>query len=85
MTTAPEKREEMRKRGLEELLRSQNGRAWLHDLLFMHCHMHSISHVPGCSDSTAYNEGARSVGTSLLQEVTAVHPQHYLKMLEENR
>jgi len=78
-------RSEHRARGLEEIMRSENGRAFMHDLLTMHCHLYSISHVPGCSDSTAFNEGARSVGTALLQEVTDAHPQHYLKMLEENQ
>tara|TARA_R110000822_G_scaffold38746_8_gene107132 strand:+ start:757 stop:1053 length:297 start_codon:yes stop_codon:yes gene_type:complete len=70
--------------GLSDLMQSQRGRAWMHDFLFTRCHVHSGSHVPGCSDSTAFNEGARSIGASLLQEIADDHTAHYLKMLQEN-
>jgi hypothetical protein len=79
-----DKREELRRRGLREIMQSQSGRAWMHDLLHMHCHIGLCSHVAGCSDSTAFNEGARSVGSSIVQEIIDAHPQHYLKMVEEN-
>lgn len=83
--STPTRREEMRVRGLQEIMQSANGRAWMHDVLHTRCHLMSGSHVAGCSDSTAFNEGARAIGTALVQDLIEIYPQHYLKMLSESQ
>lgn len=71
-------------RGLEDIMNNERARKWLIDRINTHCHLESTSHVPGCSDSTAFNEGARSVGQNLISEIRDAFPNQYLKMLEEN-
>lgn len=41
------------------------------------------SFVPLASDSTAYNEGRRSLGIALLAEITTETPHSYLLMQQE--
>ena len=71
-------------RGLEIILNTELPRRWLFDRLNTFAHPDMVSHVPGCSDSTAFNEGARSVGVAILREIRDTYPNQYLKMLEEN-
>lgn len=66
------------------VLGEQRGRRWLYDHIFSKCHVLSISHVPIDRDSTAFNEGARSVGLALDDTLRQRSPKLYMKMLEEN-
>lgn len=76
--------EKDRERDLEFILSKPRGRRWVHDIIYSTSHVDLNSHIPGCSDSTAFNEGARSIGAKILEDIRAAHPEHYLKMLEEN-
>lgn len=76
--------EKDRERDLAFLLGAPRGRRWLHDLIYIKCHVGQLSHVPRDTHSTAFNEGARSVGEALLEEIRSNHHALYLKMLEEN-
>lgn len=60
------------------------GRRWLHSLIYDKCHVGRLSHVPRDTHSTAFNEGARSVGEALLEELRSAHHALYITMLEEN-
>jgi hypothetical protein len=79
-----EDQEKDRERDLEFILSTERGRRYIHTLVHTRCHISSSSHVPSCSDSTAFNEGARSVGEAVLNEVRQDHPKAYIKMIEEN-
>ena len=46
--------------------------------------MSSQSYVPNSFDATAFNEGARSIGRVIHEQLRANNPKAYLKMLEEN-
>jgi hypothetical protein len=52
--------------------------------MFSSSHLTSPSFVPGSFDSTAFNEGARSVGSQLHEQLRSQNPAAYMKMLEEN-
>lgn len=73
-------------RGLDltYVLKEPRGRRWVYDLIFTKCHMHSLSHVPGDPHSTAFNEGARSVGEAVLEEIRTSHFGAFMQMMEEN-
>jgi hypothetical protein len=60
------------------------GRRWLYRLIFESGHMASQSYVPNSFDATAFNEGARSIGRVIHEQLRANNPNAYLKMLEEN-
>lgn len=66
------------------MLKSERGRRWLYALIYDKCHVSRLSHVPGDTYSTAFNEGARSIGQAVLEEIRAADHTLYLKMLEEN-
>lgn len=70
--------------GLKRIMNDEGARNWLYDRITMHAHPDMTSHVPGCSDSTAFNEGARSVGSALLDEIKTQFPNQYLAMLKAN-
>jgi hypothetical protein len=71
-------------RGLEAIMNNELSRRWLYDRLQTFAHMDANSHVPGCSDSTAFNEGARSVGQAIIIEIRDTYPNQYMKMLEDS-
>tara|TARA_R110002073_G_scaffold279322_1_gene443507 strand:- start:548 stop:718 length:171 start_codon:yes stop_codon:yes gene_type:complete len=52
--------------------------------MFAHSHINSPSFVPDSPNATAFNEGARSVGTTLHEHLRGQNPTAYMKMLEEN-
>ena len=60
------------------------GRRWLYGLMYRHSHINSPSFVPNSFDATAFNEGARSIGTALHEQLRSRNPVAYMKMLEEN-
>lgn len=76
-------RERQSRQVVADLLANTAGRTWMWTVL-SDCNAFSQSFVPGEADSTAFNEGKRSVGNRLIAEVMRVDPSLYLKMLEEN-
>lgn len=76
--------EEDRKHDIEHILSSERGRRWFYEIAYSRCHVSASSHVPNCTDSTAFNEGARSVGESLVEEARANCPSLFIQMLQEN-
>lgn len=60
------------------------GRRWLYRLIFEAGHMSSQSYVPASFDATAFNEGARSIGRVIHENLRANNPKAYMQMLEEN-
>lgn len=76
--------EKDRERDLAFLMGAPRGRRWMHELIFTKCHVGHISHVPRDTHSTAFNEGARSIGEALLEEIRSKHHALYIKMLEEH-
>ena len=67
---------------LEGILSLPQGREWIWDLLGF-CRVYHQSFVQGEPDSTAFNEGRRSVGNKLLADIVRVSPTHYLAMMKE--
>jgi hypothetical protein len=79
-----QKAEQDRERDLDYILKEPRGRRFLYDLIYGTCHVGRLSHIPGDSDSTAFNEGARSVGEALLEQVRTQAKAKYVLMLQEN-
>lgn len=79
-----EKDEADRQRDLDYVLKEPRGRRFLYELIYGTCHVGRLSHIPGDSDSTAFNEGARSVGEVLLEQIRTQAKAKYMLMLEEN-
>ena len=79
-----EKDEADRQRDLDYVLKEPRGRRFLYELIYGTCHVGRLSHIPGDSDSTAFNEGARSVGEALLEQIRTQAKAKYMLMLEEN-
>jgi hypothetical protein len=79
-----EDQERDRERDLEWILSSMRGRRWLYELVFSQSHVNNGSFVMGQSDSTAFNEGARSIGSAILEDIRSKHSKQFLKMHEEN-
>ena len=77
--------EEDVEKDIDFVMSQPRGRRWVYRLLFEPTlsHIDNQSFVPGSSDATAFNEGARSVGTRVLDEVKR-QPKLYMRMLEEN-
>jgi|TARA_R110000824_G_scaffold214694_4_gene400900 hypothetical protein len=69
---------------LDSIVAHPRGRRWCYNLMFTAGHLMSPSFVPGSFDSTAFNEGARSVGNQLHEQLRSQHSAAYMKMLEEN-
>jgi len=75
---------EDREKDLGFILSEPRGRRWIYEFIHDTCHVERISHVPRDTHSTAYNEGGRAVGTTLLASIREHHVKEYFKMLEEN-
>jgi hypothetical protein len=69
---------------IDYMLSKPRGRRWLYRMAYEQCHCDRQSHVPGDPESSAYNEGARAIGLSILEDVRRRSPNAYMKMLEEN-
>ena len=61
------------------------GRRWVYELIYGLCHISRLSHYPGDTHTTAFNEGARAVGERLQEELRSRHFDAFILMLEENR
>lgn len=81
---AAEKDAEDREKDLQWILSSPRGRRWIYDLIHHTCHTASLSFCQEGTHSTAFNEGARSVGEALLEEVRSRHFAAFIKMMEEH-
>lgn len=66
------------------LMSQPRGRRYIHKLIYEVAHKDAPSHVPNDPNSTAYNEGARSIGVALEEELRAHHFDAFITMLEEN-
>lgn len=73
-----------RERDLDYVLKEPRGRRFLYDLIYGACHVDRPSHVPGDSDTTAFNEGARAVGQHLLDSIRLRAKPQFMLMLSEN-
>jgi len=73
-----------RDKDLVFIMAQSRGRRWMYDLIWNKCHKDQISHCPTDKESTAFNEGARSVGSALESIIRSETPKMYMKMLEEN-
>ncbi|WP_339927739.1 hypothetical protein [uncultured Cobetia sp.] len=79
-----EKDQEDREQDILFVLGQARGRRWLYEFIWGQCHKDRPSFVPGENESTAFNEGARSVGATLENIIRDRSPKMYMKMLEEN-
>ena len=79
-----QKEEADRMRDLDYILKEPRGRRFLYGLIYDTCHVARLSHIPGDSDTTAFNEGARAVGEALLEMIRTQAKAKYMLMLEEN-
>ncbi len=68
---------------LYSILTSARGRRWLTGLVFDVCHVMQRSYVPTGERDTAFNEGSRSVGLAVWEQIEARHPEFLTKMMEE--
>lgn len=71
-------------RDIDFILSSERGRRWLYGMIFDTCHVSRMSYVPRDTHSSAFNEGARSVGERLLEEVRTRDFSKYMLMMSEN-
>tara|TARA_R110002072_G_scaffold166058_1_gene319274 strand:+ start:1630 stop:1923 length:294 start_codon:yes stop_codon:yes gene_type:complete len=76
--------EEDAQKDIDFIVSEPRGRRWVYTLMHQHSHINSPSFVPGSPEATAFNEGARSVGTTLHEQLRSRSPTAYMKMLEEN-
>jgi len=60
------------------------GRRFIYQMIHETCHVDAISHVPGDTHGTAFNEGARAVGLALEAHIRNISPKQYVLMQEEN-
>jgi len=79
-----EKEEDDREQDILFVLGQPRGRRWLYEFIWRRCHLLAPSQVPGDRESTSFNEGARSVGIALHEQLRERSPKLYMKMLEEN-
>lgn len=83
MIETPEQyNERMRKRDIEDLrsiLKTVYGRRFVWRMMGL-AGVFRQSFIAGEADSTAFNEGRRSIGNTLLSEVLEVKPESYTEM-----
>ena len=65
------------------VLQNPRSRRWLASLIFETAHTMARSYVPGERSLVEFNEGARSVGLAVWEQVMANHPEFASKLLEE--
>lgn len=72
-----------RKTVIRGLMSQPDGRRYIW-LELSECHCFTQSFAPGHADVTAFNEGQRSRGLKLLDDVTRWAPEQYILMTKEN-
>jgi hypothetical protein len=75
---------EDREKDLDWILSEPRGRRFLYDLIYGVCHVDNLSHVPGDTNTTAFNEGGRAIGTALQSKIRERSLTKYFLMLKEN-
>ena len=73
-----------RGRDLDHVMKNERGRRWMYDLIHGICHKDAPSFVPGDRESTAFNEGARSIGNRLDDQIRSDHFDGWMLMMKEN-
>lgn len=76
--------EEDTEKDLDFVVSQPRGRRFIYNLVFQTGHALSQSYVPNSFDSTAYNEGARSIGNLIMRQLQTTNPKAFMQMLEEN-
>ena len=79
-----QKAEADRERDLDYIMKEPRGRRFMYELIYGTCHVDRPSHMPGDSDTTAFNEGARAVGQAMLDRIRLRAKAKYMLMLTEN-
>lgn len=79
-----QREDEDRDKDILFVMSEPRGRRFLFSLIHDACHVDRVSLVPGDLSSTGFNEGARSIGTNLVDRIRAATPTGYMKMLGEN-
>lgn len=79
---AAKRREKQHRDALYALLQSSAGRSWIYSLLES-CQMFGTTFVRGEPDSSAYNEGRRSVAIQIWAALEAVSPELLAQMRKE--
>lgn len=80
--TAEGRREKRLKQTLVGILSVKDGREWVWELL-SNTGMYQQSFVRGEPESTAFNEGKRSIGNLILAAIVAADPQAFVTMMKE--
>jgi hypothetical protein len=80
--TAEGRREKRLKQTLVGILSVKDGREWIWELL-SNTGMYQQSFVRGEPESTAFNEGKRSIGNLVLTQIVSADPQAFVTMMRE--
>lgn len=74
--------ERERQEVITSIMSTPAGRAWLWDTLSA-CHIFVTTFIPD-SNASAFQEGRRSVGLSLLADIMAACPDYYIQAMRES-
>jgi hypothetical protein len=68
------------------ILKEPRGRRWIYNLIHYTCHVsaQSLNLTDQSTVLTAFNEGGRAIGLTLLEEIRATYPDAHKMMMEEN-
>lgn len=75
-------RERQTRQVIADLLSTPAGRNWMWSVL-SDCNVFSQTFVPQEADTTAFNEGIRSVGNKLIAQIMQTDPTLYVTMMTE--
>lgn len=75
--------DEVRALVITDIMSTKSGRAYIWEKLET-CHCFHQSFIPGQADSTAFNEGARSVGLAILADILTSCPDSYILAQRES-
>lgn len=65
---------------VEAIMSSEDGRAWMFDLLGSNCHIFSDNPMRDTPERNGRFEGERAVGLRVLEEIMAAAPEMFWKM-----
>lgn len=84
--TRREREEQDRVADWAYILKEPRGRRWLYNLIYNTCHTsaQSLNLTDRSEVLTAFNEGSRSIGCLLLEEIRVHYPEAHKLMHEEN-
>jgi len=75
-------REDAHQKVIRQVMGSNEGRAWIYDLLSI-CHVFSSSFSQNAL-TMAHAEGERNIGLRITGAIVSASPERYLEMLKEN-